>query len=139
MYKSFYTYISKCIPCLERSTKTQKRPLETTGIPPYPFAKIALNISGPFDLSWSKNRFLVSFICMYSGYPESFPTSDHTADTVTHLLINEIIPRHGCPLQLVSDNGPELTRETFRETLTAEYPAYSYNSFQTRKQWLSIC
>ena len=119
MYKSFYTYISKCIPCLERSAKTQKRPLETTEIPPYPFAKIALDISGPFDLSWSKNRFLVSFICMYSGYPESFPTPDHTADTVTHLLIDEIIPRHGCPLQLVSDNGPELTGETFRETLTA--------------------
>ena len=119
MYKSFYAYISKCIPCLERSARNQKRPLETTEVPSYPFEKIAFDVSGPFELSWSKNRFLVSFICMYSGYPESFPTPDHTADTISHLLIDEVICRHGCPRQLVCDNAPELTGETFQQTLKA--------------------
>ncbi|MEW8546530.1 MAG: reverse transcriptase domain-containing protein [Candidatus Thiodiazotropha sp.] len=119
MYKQFYSYIAQCIPCNERSTKCQKRPLETTEIPPYPFCKVALDISGPFDLSWSKNQYLVSFICLYSGYPESFATPDHKADTICQLLIDEVIARHGCMEQLITDNAPELVGETFEETLKA--------------------
>ena len=60
----------------------------------------------------------MSFICLFSGYPESFPTPDHTADTICH-LIDEIIPRHSCPQQIITDNAPEMVGETFEETLRA--------------------
>ena len=119
MYKEFLSYVSQCVPCKERSTASQARPLETTDVPPYPFAKVALDVAGPFELSWSKNQYLVSFICMFSGYPESFPTPDHKADTICHLLIDEILPRHGCPKQLLTDNAAEMTGETFENTLSA--------------------
>ena len=33
--------------------------------------------------------------------------SDKTTDTVAQLIIEEIFPRHGCALQIVSDNGTE--------------------------------
>ena len=85
--------------------------------PPYPFCKLALDVSGPLDLSWSKNLYLVSFICLYSGYPESVAIPDHKTDTIFHLLIDEVIARHGCAEQLITDNAPEMVGETFEETL----------------------
>ena len=119
MYKAFYEHISQCIPCKERSTRAQKRPLETTEVPQYPFAKVALDVAGLFELSWAKNQYLISFICLYSGYPESFATPDHKADTIAHLLFDEIATLYGVSLLLLPDNASELVGVTFTETLKA--------------------
>ena len=43
----------------------------------------------------------------FSGWPETFAVPDKPAYTVAHLLIEEIFPRFGCPLQIVADNGSE--------------------------------
>ena len=42
---------------------------------------------------------------------------DKTADTVAQLIIEEIYPRHGCALQIVSDNGAKNVNRTVKETL----------------------
>ena len=40
-----------------------------------------------------------------------------TADTVADLIIEQIYPRFGCPLQIVSDNGTENVNKVMKETL----------------------
>ena len=40
------------------------------------------------------------------GWLEAFATPEKSADTIVQLL-EEIIPRHSCPLQIVTDNGTE--------------------------------
>ena len=42
---------------------------------------------------------------------------DKTADTVADLIIEQICPRFGCPLQIVSDNGTENVNKVMKETL----------------------
>ena len=42
---------------------------------------------------------------------------DKTADTVADLIIVQIYPRFGCPLQIVSDNGTENVNKVMKETL----------------------
>ena len=44
---------------------------------------------------------------MYSGWSEAFVVPNVKADTVVHLLIDEIFPRFEAPLQILTDNGPE--------------------------------
>ena len=119
MYKELYAYVAKCIPCQARNMRKIKAPLQETLIPPYPFAKIGLDLSGPYPTSLSGNKYIIAFIDLYSGYPEAFPVPDKSADNVVHLLIEEIFPRHGAVLEIVTDNGSENLNRKIGETLQA--------------------
>ena len=65
----------------------------------------------------SGNKYIVAFVDHYSGWPEEFAVPDKSADTIAQLLIEEVIPRHSCPLQIVSDNGTENVNKIMAETL----------------------
>ena len=65
----------------------------------------------------SGNRYIIAFVDWYSGWPEAFTVPDKTAETIAHLIINEIFPRFGCPLGLVTDNGSENCNKVVKETL----------------------
>ena len=117
MFKELYDYISKCILCNERNLKKSRPPLKTTEVPPYPWAKVNLDLSGPFPLSLSGNKYIASFIDNLTGYPEAFAIPDKSAETMVSLLLNDVIPRIGCPLVLVTDNGTENVNKVMQETL----------------------
>ena len=118
MFKDFSEHVSQCVQCKERSLRVQKRPLQKTEIPPFPFAKIAVDTSGPYELSHSGNRYVIAFIDLYSGWPEAFATPTKDAETVAHLFIEEIYPRFGAVLQIIHDRGTEYVNEVFRKTLS---------------------
>ena len=50
-------------------------------------------------------------------WPEAFAVPNKKAETVAHLLVEEIFPRFGGPLQLVTDNGPENANKILAKTL----------------------
>lgn len=58
LYKNLYEYISSCVTCQTRSMKKIKPSLQETDIPPYPFAKIGLDLSGPYPTTMSGNMIL---------------------------------------------------------------------------------
>jgi hypothetical protein len=93
--------------------------LQETDIPPYPFAKIGLDLSGPYPTSLSGNKYIESFIYLHSGWPEAFAVPDKSADQICNLLIDEIFPRHGQVLELCRDNGTENINYKVKETLEA--------------------
>ncbi|KAK3097609.1 hypothetical protein FSP39_011373 [Pinctada imbricata] len=117
MYKKIHAYIEECVTCQTRSSRKSKPPLKETEVPPYPFAKIGLDLSGPYPTTFSGNKYIVSFIDVYSGWPEAFPVPDKSADRIVHLILEEIFPRFGCPLEIVSDNGTENVNRKVQETL----------------------
>ena len=119
MYKDLYEYISKCVTCQERSARSVKPPVQETDIPLYQFAKIGLDLSGPYPQTLSGNKYIISFIDLYSGWPEAFAVPDKSAENIAHLLIEEIFPRHGAALQIITDNGSENVNRTIKETLEA--------------------
>jgi len=117
MYKQINEHIEKCVVCQTRSAKQTRPPLQETYMQPYPFAKIALDMSGPFPKTHSGNKYIVTFIDLYSGWPMAFPVPDKSAENIVHLLIDEIFPVHGSPLQIVTDNGKEQVNNAVKETL----------------------
>jgi len=112
-----YTYIDQCVTCQTRSSKTSKPPLQDTDIPHYPFAKIALDLSGPYPETLSGNKYIISFKDVYSGWPETFTVPNKCADNIVQLLLEEIFPRYGCPLGIVTNNGSENVNKAVKETL----------------------
>ena len=67
-----------------------KTTLANTDIPPYPMAKLSLNLSGPYPTSLSGNKSIIAFGDWHSGWPEVFAVPDKTADTVADLIIEQI-------------------------------------------------
>jgi transposase InsO family protein len=119
MYKKIGTHIDQCITCQVRSDKKSKPPLQETDIPPFPFAKMGLDLSGPYPTTLSGNRYIVAFIDIYSGYPEAYAIPDKSAYNIAYLLIEEIFPRYGSALEIITDNGSENLNRKVKETLEA--------------------
>ena len=90
MYKEVHDYVSCCVNCQARSLQKHKAHVQETDIPPYAFAKISLDVSGPYPASLSGNKYIVGFVDWYSGYPEAFSVPDKIADTIAHLIIEQI-------------------------------------------------
>ena len=119
MYKEVYDYIGRCVICQARSLQKRKAPLQETDIPPYAFGKIGIDVSGPYPTSLSGNKYIVGYVDWCSGYPEAFAVPDKSADTIAHLIIEEIFSRYSAPLEIVSDNGSENVNRKVKETLEA--------------------
>ena len=51
-------------------------------------------------------RYLVVFICTFSGWVEAFPIRTVKARQVTKALLKDIVLRYGMPLSIVLDKGP---------------------------------
>ena len=94
-----------------------RQPLQETDIPPYPKAKLSLELSGPYPKTVSSNKYIIAFVDWFSGWPEAFAVPDKTADTVAHLLIEEYFLGFGCPLQIVTVNGSENVNKVAQETM----------------------
>ena len=103
--------------CQTRSLQKISQPLQETDIPPYPMAKLSLDHSGPHPNTLSGNKYIITFVDLLSGWSEAFAAPDKTADRVAQLIIEEIYPRHGCALQIGSENGIEYVNRTVKETL----------------------
>jgi len=84
-------------------------------IPPNPFVKIALVLSGPYPETLSGNKYIVPFIAVYSRWPEDCSVPKKCADNI--VLLHKILPRYGCPLVMVTDNGAENVNKPVKETL----------------------
>ena len=117
LFKEINKYVNECTICQTRSLQKIRQPLQETDIPSYPMAKLGLDLSGPYPTLMSGNKYIIAFVDWYSGWPEAFAVPDKTAETVADLIIDQIFPRFGSCLQLVSDNGTENINKIVRETL----------------------
>ena len=117
LYKDVTSYVASCIICQTRSNQRTNTAIQETDTPPYAWAKCAIDVSGPYPTSLSGNKYIVSFIDLFSGYPEAFACPDKSAQTIAHLIIDEIFVRYSCPLEILSDNGSENINQTVKETL----------------------
>ena len=64
-------------------------------------------------------KYLLVFICTFSGWIEAFPTQTEKTREVTKALLRDIIPRYGMPLTIGSDNGLAFVAEKVQQVAKA--------------------
>ena len=118
MYADTREWVLRCPTCLARKL-TQRRDVPIRGFGredlPHPFYYVSVDVVGPLPLSDTGNRYIVVFTDYLTRWVEAFAVPNYTAETVAGLLVREIMPRHGAPQVLLSDNG-----QPFRSKLVEE-------------------
>ena len=106
-YRDVVIHVRKCIACNQRNLRQQRAPLGSLPRPSAPFQIIAADLIGPYPESALGNKYILSIVDLYSGWPEAFAIPDKEADTVADVLIREIFPRHSCVDKILTDQGTE--------------------------------
>jgi len=117
LYKQVTTYVNSCVTCQVRSSRHETAPLVEMDVPAYPFEKVSLDISGPYSETSQGNVYIVSFVDWLTNWPEAYAVADKKAQTVASLILTELFPRYGAPLEIVTDNGTENVNRIMKETM----------------------
>ncbi len=109
------TWVKQCDPCAMKKNppKTHRAPL----VPVQPLGRFqcwALDIHGPMPVTEDGYKYLAIFMEYSTRYPEAFPIRDVTAQTMADLFIRKIVCRYGVPMELLTDQGAQLTSEMMK-------------------------
>ena len=85
-------------------------PLKPTPLPDGPWRDLAVDLMGPL----SPGHHLLVVVDYYSRYYEVVVVQTTTAGKVIDCL-DDVFSRHGLPVSLKSDNGPQFASEEFQE------------------------
>ena len=97
--KEVDSYVKQCPHC-EKSVPQAREPLITTPLPAFPWERIGVDL---FELHKSSYLIVVDY---FSRYPEAIKLKSTTSKSEIEVL-KSIFSRHGVPVVLVSDNGPQ--------------------------------
>src|SRR5579883_2579361 len=104
MQRTIKEYIRNCEVCQREGRRRRNealRPIQVT----QPFGKVGIDIVGPLPKTAKNNQYIVTAMDYLTKWPEARAIPDATAKSVASFLYEDIICRHGCPQELVSDNG----------------------------------
>ena len=96
MNKDIRKYIANCTLCHREKAKVQAYPLQMTEILDRPFDKITIDLVAECETSSSNSKHILTIIDHLTGWPESFPIPDKSADTIVSTFINQYLPVHMC-------------------------------------------
>ena len=112
MYYHVVSHVDSCNTCKARKIHHQRAPLQEMPIATMPWQIVGVDTVGKISpTSWEENKYIIVFVCHFSGWPECFAVKAKSANTVAKLTLEQIIPHHPCPLMLYSDNGTEFIND----------------------------
>ena len=109
-------YVLSCAVCQERTAAT---PRPCASLVPIsvcrPFQMVAMDFGPELPKSLAGNKYYLVISDYYTKWPEVVAVPDQKASTVAHALVQELIPRHGVPEILHSDQGKAFESEVIKE------------------------
>jgi len=108
-----------CKSCIDCSMKKSPRNRHKAPLLPIPvggaFDRVAVDIIGPLKTTTKGNKYIIVFMDYYSRWPEAIAVQNIDAATVARVFVDEIISRHGAPIEILSDRGSNFLSSLFRE------------------------
>jgi len=80
-----------------------------------PWERIGIDVTGPHPTSSKGNVYVLTVIDHFTKWVELLPMRNQEAATVAQLLFDKVICVHGCPLQILSDQGANFESSLFQE------------------------
>ena len=103
-------YVQACDVCQKR-----KQPIKTEPLHPIkvgqPFDRIGMDIVGPLPLTKKGNQYIVVATEYLTKWPEARALPDAKATSVVSFFYEDIVCRHGCPKELLTDQGTHFVNE----------------------------
>ena len=97
--------IKNCIPCISMNDKSNVVPMQFTDLPmSKPWHKTLIDICGPFPTGEN----ILGIIDASSRWPDLHIIRSTSSETIKNCL-EKTFSTHGYPLQIVTDNAPNLT------------------------------
>jgi hypothetical protein len=107
MKKEIRWWIASCHACRARQgpPNAPRAPMQTmpTG---FPMQRVAFDILGPLTTTTKGNRYILVLKDYFTKWVEAYPIAEQSATTVAKIIVNEFVARHGVPLEMHSDQGP---------------------------------
>ena len=112
--QSISTFLQTCSTC-----QTVKNPQSTYGtLTPIevkePFEMVGWDLMGPFPTSIQGNKYILVITEYLTRWCEAAALPDATANTVANALLQRVIFPHGCPHQILSDQGSQFRSEVMQ-------------------------
>ena len=112
--------VKGCLACMQRKPPKQRLGLMASSPPSAPWHTVAMDFAGPYPPSRRGNAYVLVFVDQFTKWVEMVPTRDQTAITVVRAFYERILCRVGCPVRLLSDNGPQF-KSALVETLCSYF------------------
>ena len=99
-------FVRTCASCQSRKPPQPKRSGEMQLFSATrPFEVVGVDLLGPLTRTTSGNKHIVVIVDRFSRWVELAAVPDITTNTVADVVVDRVILRHGCPVQLLSDRG----------------------------------
>ena len=116
MYEDIRLWTAACLPCAKRKPYQPKNHGELQPIvATYPFETVAIDIVGPLSRTKRGNKYILVMIDLFTNWVEIVPLKTLEASETADGLFRQVIIRHGCPTNLLSDRGTQFTSHLVKE------------------------
>ena len=107
-------FCAACSRCQKIGRKPMKVPLGEHPVIQEAFYRVAMDMIGPLPLTESGNRYILTVVDYATRYPMALALKQTDSETVAEALI-EMFSQVGIPVEILSDNGPNLTSKVMAE------------------------
>ncbi|MCP4487896.1 MAG: DDE-type integrase/transposase/recombinase [Gammaproteobacteria bacterium] len=116
MMKMIRDYVANCKVCAARKPAIPKfrEPLQSISAVK-PFDLVGLDALGPLPLTINGKKHVLVMVDYLTKWVELYSVETLKTTEVAQVYVEQFICSHGCPLQLLTDQGPSFTASLFRE------------------------
>lgn len=110
MYEDTRNYVKTCDECQRRGKNKRIEPLHPIKIG-QPFDRLGMDIVGPLPKTKNGNMYIVVATEYLTKWPEARAIPNAKASSVVSFFYEDIICRHGCPKEILTDRGTHFVNE----------------------------
>ena len=121
MRKHIYAFVDSCMSCqtVKPQTHVPLGLLHPLAPVSRLFQRVGIDFVGPLPVSTNNNRHILVIVDYYTHWVEAYALPEQTAERVVGVFIDHIIPRFGCPEELLSDRGTNFLSNLAHQLYTA--------------------
>jgi len=118
MYNDVRKYVQSCDQCQRRGKNKRNEPLHPIKVG-QPFDRLGMDIVGPLPKTARGNTHIVVTTEYLTKWPKACAIPNAKASSVVSFFYEEIICRHGCPKEILTDRGTHFVNEMLDSLCTS--------------------